>query len=51
MSSNTAWVKHGCYKLGSAQYFTMAIDKALIGCHDPWNGLDHFDPYVAALLA
>lgn len=44
MTSNTAWKRHGCYKLGSAQYFNMPLGKALIGCYDDWNALDHFDP-------
>ncbi|KAJ7111552.1 modular protein with glycoside hydrolase family 13 and glycosyltransferase family 5 domains [Mycena crocata] len=44
MSANTAWKRHGCYGLGSEQYFNFAVEKALIGCHDPWNALDHFDP-------
>lgn len=43
MTSNTAWKRHGCYKLGSAQYFNMPLGKALIGCYDDWNALDHFD--------
>ncbi|PFH54317.1 glycosyltransferase family 5 protein [Amanita thiersii Skay4041] len=44
MSSNTAWKRHGCYTLGSEQYFNMPLEKALIGCYDDWNALDHFDP-------
>jgi len=44
MSSNLAWKRHGCYHLGSEQYFNMPLDKALVGCHDDWNALDHFDP-------
>jgi alpha-1,3-glucan synthase len=44
MTSTRAWQRHGCYKLGSDQYFNMPLEKALIGCHDDWNSLDHFDP-------
>ena len=44
MVSNQAWQRHGCYKLGSSQYYNMPYDKALTGCDDPWNSLDHFDP-------
>ena len=39
-----AWQRHGCYKLGSDQYFNMQLEKALLGCEDDWNSLDHFDP-------
>jgi len=44
MSSSLAWQSHGCYKLGSEQYFNMPLENALIGCEDDWNSLDHFDP-------
>jgi alpha-1,3-glucan synthase len=44
MVSNKAWQRHGCYKLGSDQYFNMPLDKSLLGCQDDWNSLDHFDP-------
>lgn len=44
MTANTAWQRHGCYKLGSDQYFNMPLQKALTGCEDDWNSLDHFDP-------
>jgi alpha-1,3-glucan synthase len=44
MNSNTAWQRHGCYTLGSTQYFNMPLGKSLMGCHDDWNSLDHFDP-------
>ncbi len=43
MTSNTAWKRHGCYKLGSQQYFNFPLGKSLIGCYDDWNALDHFD--------
>ncbi|KAJ7582663.1 modular protein with glycoside hydrolase family 13 and glycosyltransferase family 5 domains [Mycena floridula] len=44
MTSTLAWKRHGCYRLGSEQYFNMPLDKALMGCQDDWNALDHFDP-------
>ncbi|KZT42041.1 glycoside hydrolase family 13/glycosyltransferase family 5 protein [Sistotremastrum suecicum HHB10207 ss-3] len=44
MSESFAWQKHGCYKLGSQQYFNMPLQSSLLGCHDDWNSLDHFDP-------
>ncbi|EKM55582.1 glycosyltransferase family 5 protein [Phanerochaete carnosa HHB-10118-sp] len=44
MISNKAWQRHGCYTLGSTQYFNMPLGKSLIGCQDDWNSLDHFDP-------
>lgn len=44
MMSNKAWQRHGCYKLGSAQYYNMPLESALTGCYDDWNSLDHFDP-------
>ncbi|KAG8911787.1 Cell wall alpha-1,3-glucan synthase ags1, partial [Tulasnella sp. 417] len=47
MTSNTAWQRHGCYKLGSEQYFNMPLERAVLGCHDDWNSLDHFDPTAA----
>lgn len=42
--SNTAWQRHGCYRLGSDQYFNFPLQDSLIGCMDDWNSLDHFDP-------
>lgn len=48
MTSNTAWQRHGCYKLGSEQYFNMPLEKAVLGCKDDWNSLDHFDPTAPA---
>ncbi|KAF8212206.1 glycoside hydrolase family 13 and glycosyltransferase family 5 protein [Mycena galopus ATCC 62051] len=44
MTANTAWKRHGCYSLGSEQYYNFAVEKALLGCQDDWNALDHFDP-------
>ncbi|KAI5793286.1 hypothetical protein EDC01DRAFT_690858 [Geopyxis carbonaria] len=45
MSSTQAWQIHGCYALpNSTQYWRFPVDKALRGCHDDWNSLDHRDP-------
>ncbi|KIY70932.1 glycosyltransferase family 5 protein [Cylindrobasidium torrendii FP15055 ss-10] len=44
MTSSIAWKRHGCYKLGSQQFYNVPIDKALVGCQDDSNALDHFDP-------
>ncbi|KAH9981170.1 modular protein with glycoside hydrolase family 13 and glycosyltransferase family 5 domains [Lactifluus volemus] len=44
MFSNNAWQRHGCYRLGSDQYFNIPLEGALLGCMDDWNSLDHFDP-------
>lgn len=44
MTATTAWQKHGCYKLGSTQYHNFEYDKALFGCEDFSQQLDHFDP-------
>lgn len=43
MSSAVAWQVHGCYKVGSAQYYNWddLVDAATDGCNDPWNSLDH----------
>jgi len=47
MTSSIAWKRHGCYTLGSQQYFNMPLDKSVLGCLDDWNALDHFDPTSA----
>jgi alpha-1,3-glucan synthase len=44
MVSSIAWQRHGCYKMGSTQYYNMPYGNVLTGCDDPWNSLDHFDP-------
>ena len=44
MPSNRAWQRHGCYKLGTEQYFNIQMQRAAIGCYDSWNSHDHFDP-------
>ncbi|KAJ3818641.1 glycoside hydrolase family 13 and glycosyltransferase family 5 protein [Lentinula raphanica] len=43
MPSSLAWLHHGCYHLGSQQYFNMPLSRALLGCSDPSVPLDHFD--------
>ena len=43
MSSAQAWQRHGCYKIGSVQYYNWPLDKAAHGCTDDWNSLDHRD--------
>jgi alpha-1,3-glucan synthase len=50
MTSNRAWLRHGCYQLGSQQYFNMPLEKSLLGCQDEWNALDHFDPTSSSRL-
>ncbi|ODN77465.1 hypothetical protein L202_04642 [Cryptococcus amylolentus CBS 6039] len=49
MVSSQAWKRHGCYRMGSSQYYNMPYDKVLTGCDDPWNALDHFDPTAEPL--
>ena len=44
MSPSKAWQMHGCYRLGSAQYFEFPLEAARTGCDDEWNSLDHRDP-------
>ena len=44
MSASLAWQTHGCYRLGSAQYYQFPVESALSGCNDEWNSLDHRDP-------
>ncbi|EPQ58265.1 modular protein with glycoside hydrolase family 13 and glycosyltransferase family 5 domains [Gloeophyllum trabeum ATCC 11539] len=44
MMSNKAWQRHGCYALGSDQFFNFPLERTLMGCKDDWNSLDHFDP-------
>jgi alpha-1,3-glucan synthase len=50
MVSNNAWKRHGCYRLGSEQYFNIPLENSLFGCHDDWNALDHFDPTTDSRL-
>jgi alpha-1,3-glucan synthase len=44
MSASPAWQNHGCYALGSTQYYQMPLEKALHGCEDDSVSLDHRDP-------
>lgn len=44
MSSTPAWQNHGCYRLGSSQYYNFPVDAALHGCEDDAASLDHRDP-------
>lgn len=45
MSAALAWEVHGCYKVGSAQYYDWdnIVGDASYGCIDPFNSLDHRD--------
>ncbi|PQE30186.1 alpha-1,3-glucan synthase protein [Rutstroemia sp. NJR-2017a WRK4] len=44
MSPSQAWQTHGCYSVGSGNFYEFPQDSCLRGCHDPWNSLDHRDP-------
>lgn len=44
MSATPAWQNHGCYALGSTQFYDMPLDTALRGCEDDTVSLDHRDP-------
>lgn len=44
MSSATAWQTHGCYALGSTQYYDMPLDTVRHGCNDDTVSYDHRDP-------
>ncbi|KZF25449.1 glycosyltransferase family 5 protein [Xylona heveae TC161] len=44
MSPARAWQIHGCYEIGSGQYYRFPVDSATDGCHDPTVSLDHRDP-------
>lgn len=44
MSSNSAWQAHGCYTLGSEQFWEWPADSVLHGCKDDSVSLDHRDP-------
>lgn len=44
MSAATAWQMHGCYSLGSTQYFNMPLEAAKTGCNDDAVSNDHRDP-------
>ncbi|OGM41244.1 hypothetical protein ABOM_010113 [Aspergillus bombycis] len=44
MSPSTAWKAHGCYSLGSSQYYNWPISAGREGCHDEAVAYDHRDP-------
>jgi alpha-1,3-glucan synthase len=44
MTSSIAWQMHGCYALGSSQYYQMPLDAARNGCKDDTVSYDHRDP-------
>ena len=44
MSATPAWQDHGCYGLGSSQYYNFPVNAALNGCTDDAASLDHRDP-------
>ena len=44
MTAAPAWQKHGCYALGSEQFYQMPLERALTGCTDDQVALDHRDP-------
>lgn len=44
MSPATAWQTHGCYTLGSEQYYQWPIESGKVGCHDDTVSYDHRDP-------
>ncbi|KAL2374950.1 alpha-1,3-glucan synthase [Blastomyces gilchristii SLH14081] len=44
MSPATAWQTHGCYSLGSEQYYQWPIESGKYACHDETVSYDHRDP-------
>lgn len=44
ISSQQAWQDHGCYRLGSTQYYEFPLETGLTGCEDDTVSLDHRDP-------
>ncbi|PGH35944.1 alpha-1,3-glucan synthase [[Emmonsia] crescens] len=44
MSPATAWQTHGCYTLGSQQYYQWPIESGKYACHDETVSYDHRDP-------
>ncbi|RMD41453.1 hypothetical protein DV735_g3662, partial [Chaetothyriales sp. CBS 134920] len=44
ISASSAWQMHGCYHLGSTQYFNMPLEAARTGCGDDTVSYDHRDP-------
>lgn len=43
-SPSPAWMKHGCYTLGSEIYDNWPAERALTGCLDPSQARDHRNP-------
>lgn len=43
-SPSQAWMRHGCYTLGSSIYVNWPVTKATEGCSDASQALDHRDP-------
>jgi alpha-1,3-glucan synthase len=43
MSSALAWQNHGCYRLGSSQYYDFPLEAGLNGCNDDTVSQDHRD--------
>lgn len=43
-SPSQAWVRHGCYGLGSSIYVNWPVTKGTTGCTDLAQALDHRDP-------
>ncbi|KAF3761562.1 family 5 glycosyltransferase [Cryphonectria parasitica EP155] len=46
-SPSQAWMRHGCYTLGSTIFVDWPADKAMTGCTDASQALDHRDPSAA----
>ncbi|QDS69285.1 hypothetical protein FKW77_002461 [Venturia effusa] len=44
MTSSIAWQLHGCYSLGSTQYYQMPLNDSRRGCEDDTVSYDHRDP-------
>lgn len=44
MTSSIAWQMHGCYSLGSSQYYQMPLNASRTGCDDDTVSYDHRDP-------
>lgn len=44
MSSSPAWQLHGCYVVGTVQYYQWPLGAASQGCYDDSVALDHRDP-------
>jgi alpha-1,3-glucan synthase len=43
MSSALGWQNHGCYRLGSSQYYDFPLEAGLNGCQDDTVSQDHRD--------